>query len=55
MIKKCDTMPNKDNNTLLLGIICNIWTKEAIKQTWKDYGVQGVKTQSSKLDGKNFS
>ncbi|KAK6922623.1 RNA recognition motif domain [Dillenia turbinata] len=40
--KRCGTSPNEDNDTLFLGNICNTWTKEAIKQKIKDYGVEGV-------------
>ncbi|XP_052195682.1 uncharacterized protein LOC127803480 [Diospyros lotus] len=40
--KRCGTAPNEDNNTLFLGNICNTWTKEAIKQKLKDYGIEDV-------------
>ncbi|KAK7262939.1 hypothetical protein RJT34_30521 [Clitoria ternatea] len=40
--KRCGTAPSEDNDTLFLGNICNSWTKEAIKQKLKDYGVEGV-------------
>ncbi|CAL5369107.1 unnamed protein product [Camellia sinensis] len=40
--KRCGTAPNEDNDTLFLGNICNTWTKEAIKQKLKDYGIEGV-------------
>lgn len=40
--KRCGTAPSEDNNTLFLGNICNTWTKEAIKQKLKDYGIEGV-------------
>ncbi|KAK6924467.1 RNA recognition motif domain [Dillenia turbinata] len=40
--KRCGTSPNEDNDTLFLGNICNTWTREAIKQKLKDYGVEGV-------------
>ncbi|KAJ7944187.1 Heterogeneous nuclear ribonucleoprotein like [Quillaja saponaria] len=40
--KRCGTAPSEDNDTLFLGNICNTWTKEAIKQKLKDYGVEGV-------------
>ncbi|XP_054824209.1 uncharacterized protein LOC129322150 isoform X1 [Prosopis cineraria] len=42
--KRCGTAPSEDNDTLFLGNICNTWTKEAIKQKLKDYGVEGVET-----------
>ncbi|GAB4847514.1 hypothetical protein Ancab_026573 [Ancistrocladus abbreviatus] len=40
--KRCGTAPSEDNDTLFLGNVCNTWTKEAIKQKLKDYGVEGV-------------
>ncbi|KAF5735967.1 putative RNA binding protein [Tripterygium wilfordii] len=40
--KRCGTAPSEDNDTLFVGNICNTWTKEAIKQKLKDYGVEGV-------------
>ncbi|KAK9285136.1 hypothetical protein L1049_024321 [Liquidambar formosana] len=40
--KRCGTAPSEDNDTLFLGNICNTWTKEAIKQKLKEYGVEGV-------------
>ncbi|GAB2282816.1 hypothetical protein Dimus_017352 [Dionaea muscipula] len=40
--KRCGTAPSEDNDTLFIGNICNTWTKEAIKQKLKDYGVEGV-------------
>ncbi|PSS00493.1 Heterogeneous nuclear ribonucleoprotein like [Actinidia chinensis var. chinensis] len=40
--KRCGTAPSDDNDTLFLGNICNTWTKEAIKQKLKDYGIEGV-------------
>ncbi|KAI5588463.1 hypothetical protein BDE02_05G099600 [Populus trichocarpa] len=40
--KRCGTAPSEDNDTLFLGNICNTWTKEAIRQKLKDYGVEGV-------------
>lgn len=40
--KRCGTAPSEDNDTLFLGNICNTWTKEAINQKLKEYGVEGV-------------
>ncbi|CAA6673406.1 unnamed protein product [Spirodela intermedia] len=40
--KRCGIARSEDNDTLFLGNICNTWTKEAIKQRLKDYGVEGV-------------
>ncbi|OMO84659.1 hypothetical protein COLO4_21934 [Corchorus olitorius] len=40
--KRCGIAPSEDNDTLFLGNICNTWTKEAIKQKLKEYGIEGV-------------
>ncbi|KAM1426061.1 hypothetical protein TB2_017967 [Malus domestica] len=40
--KRCGTAPSEDNDMLFVGNICNTWTKEAIKQKLKAYGVEGV-------------
>lgn len=40
--KRCGTAPSEDNDTLFLGNICNTWTKDAIRQKLKDYGINGV-------------
>ncbi|XP_019054108.1 PREDICTED: protein gar2-like isoform X2 [Nelumbo nucifera] len=40
--KRCGTAPSEDNDTLFLGNICNTWTKEAIKQKLKEYGIEGI-------------
>ncbi|KAL1369748.1 hypothetical protein HN51_000118 [Arachis hypogaea] len=50
--KRCGTAPSEDNNTLFLGNICNTWTKEAIKQKLKDYGIDGVENITLVLDAK---
>ncbi|KAJ8764532.1 hypothetical protein K2173_006272 [Erythroxylum novogranatense] len=42
--KRCGTAPSEDNDTLFLGNICNTWTKEAIRQKLKDYGIEGVES-----------
>ncbi|KAK0603957.1 hypothetical protein LWI29_010618 [Acer saccharum] len=42
--KRCGTAPSEDNDTLFVGNICNTWTKEAIKQKMKDYGVEGIES-----------
>lgn len=40
--KRCGTAASEDNDTLFLGNICNTWTKEAINQKLREYGVEGV-------------
>uniref|UniRef100_A0A0D6QY14 RRM domain-containing protein n=1 Tax=Araucaria cunninghamii TaxID=56994 RepID=A0A0D6QY14_ARACU len=40
--KRCGVAPSEDNDTLFLGNICKTWTKEAVKNKLKDYGVDGL-------------
>ncbi|GKC16159.1 nucleotide-binding alpha-beta plait domain-containing protein [Tanacetum coccineum] len=40
--KRCGTAPSEDNDTLFLGNIYNTWTKAAVRQKLKDYGIEGV-------------
>nr|GMC66149.1 nucleolin-like isoform X2 [Ipomoea batatas] len=40
--KRCGTAPCEDNDTLFLGNICNTWTKEAIRQRLREYGIENV-------------
>lgn len=40
--KRCGTAAAEDNDTLFLGNISNSWTKEAVSQKLKEYGIEGV-------------
>lgn len=40
--KRCGLAPSEDNDTLFLGNICRTWTKEAVKEKLKDYGIEGL-------------
>ncbi|KAK4344858.1 hypothetical protein RND71_035034 [Anisodus tanguticus] len=40
--KQCGVSPSQDNDTLFLGNICNTWTKEAVKEKLKHYGVDNI-------------
>lgn len=40
--KRCGLAPSEDNDTLFLGNICKTWTKEAVKEKLKDYGIDGL-------------
>ncbi|XP_055807255.1 heterogeneous nuclear ribonucleoprotein Q-like isoform X2 [Solanum dulcamara] len=40
--KKCGVSPSQDNDTLFLGNICKTWTKEALKEKLKHYGVDNI-------------
>ncbi|XP_015059947.1 uncharacterized protein LOC107005804 isoform X1 [Solanum pennellii] len=40
--KKCGVSPSQDSDTLFLGNICKSWTKEALKEKLKHYGIDNV-------------
>ncbi|KAF5744259.1 putative RNA binding protein [Tripterygium wilfordii] len=40
--KQCGVTPSQDSDTLFLGNICKTWTKEALKEKLKHYGVNNV-------------
>ncbi|XP_058086906.1 heterogeneous nuclear ribonucleoprotein Q isoform X2 [Magnolia sinica] len=40
--KQCGVAPSQDNDTLFLGNICKTWTKEALKEKLKHYGIENV-------------
>ncbi|XP_058743341.1 protein gar2-like isoform X2 [Vicia villosa] len=40
--KQCGVTPSQDSDTLYLGNICKTWTKEALKEKLKHYGVTNV-------------
>ncbi|KAF5732852.1 putative RNA binding protein [Tripterygium wilfordii] len=40
--KQCGVTPSQDSDTLFLGNICKTWTKEALKEKLKHYGVDNV-------------
>ncbi|XP_010327665.1 heterogeneous nuclear ribonucleoprotein Q-like isoform X2 [Solanum lycopersicum] len=40
--KQCGVSPSQDNDTLFLGNICKTWTKEALKEKLKHYGVHNI-------------
>lgn len=37
--KQCGVTPSQDSDTLFLGNICKTWTKEALKEKLKQYGI----------------
>lgn len=51
--KRCGTAPSEDNDTLFVGNICNTWTKEAIKEKLKEYGIEGVESITLVADPKH--
>ncbi|TMX05470.1 hypothetical protein EJD97_018992 [Solanum chilense] len=40
--KQCGVSPSQDNDTLFLGNVCKTWTKEALKEKLKHYGVDNI-------------
>ncbi|KAL8500476.1 hypothetical protein ACS0TY_020179 [Phlomoides rotata] len=40
--KQCGVTPSQDSDTLFLGNICRTWTKEALKDKLKHYGVDNI-------------
>ncbi|CAM8991937.1 unnamed protein product [Rhodiola kirilowii] len=40
--KRCGVSPSQDSDTLFLGNICKTWTKEALKEKLKHYGVDDL-------------
>ncbi|KAK1304411.1 hypothetical protein QJS10_CPB11g00231 [Acorus calamus] len=44
--KQCGVSPSQDSDTLFLGNICKTWTKEALKERLKHYGIENVEDAS---------
>ncbi|KAL5989548.1 hypothetical protein ACLOJK_010440 [Asimina triloba] len=40
--KQCGVNPRQDNDTLFLGNVCKTWTKEALKDKLKYYGIENI-------------
>ncbi|KAJ9171158.1 hypothetical protein P3X46_014558 [Hevea brasiliensis] len=51
--KKCGVTPSQDSDTLFLGNICKTWTKEALKEKLKHYGVEDVEDLTLVEDSNN--
>ncbi|XP_062097322.1 uncharacterized protein LOC133803333 isoform X2 [Humulus lupulus] len=55
--KQCGVTPSQDSDTLFLGNICKSWTKEALKEKLKHYGVDNVEdltlVEDSNKEGMN--
>ncbi|PWA83196.1 nucleolin [Artemisia annua] len=55
--KQCGVSPSQDSDTLFLGNICKTWTKEALKEKLKNYGIDTVEdlilVEDKKNDGTN--
>ncbi|KAB1228258.1 Heterogeneous nuclear ribonucleoprotein Q [Morella rubra] len=51
--KQCGVTPSQDSDTLFLGNICKTWTKEALKEKLKHYGVDNVEDLTLVEDSNN--
>ncbi|XP_030493955.2 uncharacterized protein LOC115709861 isoform X1 [Cannabis sativa] len=51
--KQCGVTPSQDSDTLFLGNICKSWTKEALKEKLKHYGVNNVEDLTLVEDSNN--
>ncbi|XP_042059853.1 uncharacterized protein LOC121804398 isoform X1 [Salvia splendens] len=51
--KQCGVTPSQDNDTLFLGNICRTWTKEALKERLKHYGLENVEDLTLVEDSNN--
>ncbi|XP_050236565.1 uncharacterized protein LOC126686521 isoform X1 [Mercurialis annua] len=51
--KQCGVTPSQDSDTLFLGNICKTWTKEALKEKLKHYGVDNVEDMTLVEDSNN--
>ncbi|XP_025014429.1 heterogeneous nuclear ribonucleoprotein Q isoform X2 [Ricinus communis] len=51
--KQCGVTPSQDSDTLFLGNICKTWTKEALKEKLKHYGVENVEDVTLVEDSNN--
>ncbi|KAG6749282.1 hypothetical protein POTOM_046326 [Populus tomentosa] len=52
--KQCGVTPSQDSDTLFLGNICKTWTKEALKEKLKHYGVENVEDLTLVEDSNNL-
>lgn len=51
--KQCGVTPSQDSDTLFLGNICKTWTKEALKEKLKHYGVENIEDLTLVEDSNN--
>ncbi|KAI4372668.1 hypothetical protein MLD38_010871 [Melastoma candidum] len=52
--KQCGVSPSQDNDTLFLGNICKSWTKEALKEKLKHYGIENIEDVTLVEDSNNL-
>eukprot|EP01018_Ginkgo_biloba_P018259 Gb_21243 [translate_table: standard] len=51
--KRCGVSPSQDNDTLYLGNICKTWTKDAVRDKLKEYGIENIEEMALADDPKN--
>lgn len=55
--KLCGVSPSQDNDTLFLGNICKTWTKEALREKLKSFGIDNIEdltlVEDPKSEGMN--
>jgi len=51
--KVCGVSPSQDSDTLFLGNICKTWTKEALREKLKSFGVDNIEDLTLVEDPKN--
>ncbi|XP_031482665.1 uncharacterized protein LOC116252498 isoform X1 [Nymphaea colorata] len=55
--KQCGVSPSQDSDTLFVGNICKTWTKEALKDKLKSYGIENIEdltlVEDSNAEGMN--
>ncbi|GLJ05732.1 hypothetical protein SUGI_0024140 [Cryptomeria japonica] len=51
--KVCGVSPSQDNDTLFLGNICKTWTKDALKERLKHYGIENIEDLTLGEDSQN--
>lgn len=51
--KVCGVSPSQDNDTLFLGNICKTWTKDALKERLKHYGIENIEDLTLVEDSQN--
>ncbi|KAL9673791.1 hypothetical protein QQ045_030053 [Rhodiola kirilowii] len=51
--KPCGVSPSQDSDTLFIGNICKTWTKEALKEKLKAYGIENTDDLTLVEDGDN--
>ncbi|KAH9305218.1 hypothetical protein KI387_009622, partial [Taxus chinensis] len=51
--KVCGVSPSQDNDTLFLGNVCKTWTKDALKERLKHFGIENIEDLTLVEDSQN--